>query len=207
MSLVWRWGLSCWGCWWVCVGVPQDERRTEMRKRSLLILIYQHLLEQGWVWSRVLLNEVICVCLKERHGWPRLCHRLTCPRLSPAPATWPQRWPWTRRPTATWGSMRPAIMLTWRWCCVSTRATTTTSTRSIPSSSARPRVRVSAAPKPHLLLCTMSLSYLDVSGTKLHFYFFILFVHVKMKTDTREVEERGGESLPLVGLPLRGRKH
>lgn len=59
--LVWRWGFSCWGCSWVRVGVPQDERRTEMRKRSLLILIYQHLLEQGWVWSRVLLNQVICV--------------------------------------------------------------------------------------------------------------------------------------------------
>lgn len=39
------------------------------------------------------------------------------------------------------------------------------------------------------------------------FHWSILFVCVKMKTDTREVEERGGESLPPVGRPLRGCKH
>lgn len=32
-----------------CVVVQQDELRTEMRKKSLLILIYQHLLGQGSV--------------------------------------------------------------------------------------------------------------------------------------------------------------
>uniref|UniRef100_A0A669BVJ3 Katanin p60 ATPase-containing subunit A-like 2 n=1 Tax=Oreochromis niloticus TaxID=8128 RepID=A0A669BVJ3_ORENI len=41
----------------VFVAVQQDEQRTEMRKKSLLILIYHHLLGQGYVAAAVALDQ------------------------------------------------------------------------------------------------------------------------------------------------------
>uniref|UniRef100_A0A8D0AEY0 Katanin p60 ATPase-containing subunit A-like 2 n=1 Tax=Sander lucioperca TaxID=283035 RepID=A0A8D0AEY0_SANLU len=40
-----------------CVAVQQDELRTEMRRKSLLILIYHHLLGQGYVSAAVALDQ------------------------------------------------------------------------------------------------------------------------------------------------------
>nr|XP_040054030.1 katanin p60 ATPase-containing subunit A-like 2 isoform X1 [Gasterosteus aculeatus aculeatus] len=52
LTSVQRWCVMC-----VCVTVQQDELKTEMRRKSLLILIYHHLLGQGYVSTAVALDQ------------------------------------------------------------------------------------------------------------------------------------------------------
>lgn len=133
----------------LCGVVQQDELRTEMRKKSLLSLIYHHLLGQGSVWCHTDMSSYFlywnhsssahihaCVdmesniCIKINSENKLTCVGFMC--LCPT-ATWQQHWPWTRKQMEGWGSLRFAITSIWRWCWWSMRVITMSSSRNIPN--------------------------------------------------------------------------